>query len=54
MDSSTSPPAHGFFINPNFFKLWLGEAISVVGDFVFDITLVLWIATDVAAGTRLD
>lgn len=50
MDSSTSPPATGFFINPNYFRLWLGQAISLVGDFVFDITLVLWVATSLAAG----
>lgn len=37
-------------INRDFSLLWLGQAISNLGDFVFDVTLVLWIATDLAAG----
>jgi MFS family permease len=38
------------FINPNFGRLWWGQAISSVGDFAWDTALVLWIATYVAAG----
>jgi MFS family permease len=38
------------FINPNFARLWWGQAISGVGDFAFDTALVLWVATYVAAG----
>jgi MFS family permease len=37
-------------INRNFALLWTGGAISYVGDFVFDTTLILWIATQLAAG----
>ncbi|TXR99735.1 MFS transporter [Streptomyces sp. col6] len=32
-------------INRNFTRLFYGQAVSVVGDFVFDTTLVLWIGT---------
>ena len=39
-----------FFVNRNFTLLWLGEGISVLGDFVFDTTLVLWIGTILAQG----
>jgi len=37
-------------INRNFALLWVGQAISFTGDFVFDTVLVLWIATSVAKG----
>jgi MFS family permease len=42
--------ADAAFINPNFARLWWGQAISSVGDFAFDTALVLWVATFVAAG----
>ncbi len=45
--TSKKPP---FFINRNFALLWGGGAISQVGDFVFDTTLVLWIAAIIAKG----
>lgn len=48
MDSST--PNSPFFINRNFALLWTGQAVSTLGDFVFDTTLVLWIATSIARG----
>lgn len=38
------------FINRNFALLWSGGAISILGDFVFNTTLVLWIATSIARG----
>ncbi len=55
MDSSTATPATpekkpGFLINRNFALLWSGQSISNVGDFVFDTTLILWIATIIAGG----
>jgi MFS family permease len=54
MDSSApaaAPADHlPILINRNFALLWSGEAISYVGDFVFDTTLILWIATQLAAG----
>ena len=37
-------------INRDFAKLWYGQAVSRVGDFVFDTTLVLWIATKLGKG----
>jgi MFS family permease len=39
-----------FLINRNFTNLWYGLAVSTVGDYVFDTTLVLWVATVVAKG----
>ncbi|MFL5659818.1 MAG: MFS transporter [Ktedonobacteraceae bacterium] len=35
-------------INRNFALLWSGQAISILGDIVFDTTLVLWIANRIA------
>jgi MFS family permease len=37
-------------INRNFARLWYGQAVSTVGDFVFDTTLVLWVATVLGKG----
>ncbi len=37
-------------INRNFALLWVGRSISNLGDYVFDTTLVLWIATRLAHG----
>jgi MFS family permease len=50
MDSTTTRAGARFYINPNFAKLWIGQAVSILGDFVFDITLILWVAIDLAAG----
>lgn len=38
------------FINRNFALLWIGQAISQLGDYVFATTLILWIATDLGRG----
>lgn len=35
-------------INRNFSLLWSGQAISILGDVIFDTTLVLWIANRIA------
>ncbi|HEX6507604.1 MAG TPA: MFS transporter, partial [Chloroflexota bacterium] len=35
-------------INRNFALLWVGQGISNVGDTLFDTTLILWIATQLA------
>ncbi len=32
-------------VNRNFSLLWLGQTISIIGDYLFDATLMLWIAT---------
>lgn len=37
-----------FLISRNFAYLWSGQAVSALGDMVFDTTLVLWIATVIA------
>ncbi len=41
-----------FLINRNYARLWYGEAASTIGDFVFDTTLVLWVATVLGKGQR--
>ena len=38
------------FINPNFAKVWWGQAISSVGDYAWDTALVLWIASFLTVG----
>jgi MFS family permease len=49
---ASAPPARraGPLINRDFALLWLGQTISIVGDVIFDTTLVLWIVTRLAAG----
>lgn len=37
-------------INRDFTRLWYGQAVSRVGDYVFNTTLVLWIATKLGNG----
>jgi MFS family permease len=37
-------------INRNYARLWYGQAISTLGDYAFDTTLVLWVATVLAKG----
>jgi MFS family permease len=37
-------------VNRNYARLWYGEAVSAVGDYMFDTTLVLWVATGLARG----
>src|SRR5579875_1570480 len=37
-----------FFINRNFGLLWIGQAISDLGDMIYFVTLSLWIATIIA------
>jgi MFS family permease len=51
MNSTTATPTAGkpgLFINRNFGLLWLGQTISIMGDFAFSITLVVWIYTTLA------
>jgi MFS family permease len=40
----------GLRANRNWRRLWLGQAISLTGDYVFDITVMLWIGTVIAKG----
>jgi MFS family permease len=39
-----------FYISRNYAFLWGGQAISNLGDLIFDTTLTLWIATGIARG----
>jgi MFS family permease len=34
-----------FLINRDFSRLWFGQAVSSIGDYVFDTTLTVWVAT---------
>lgn len=43
-------PRSGLRHNRNWRLLWLGQAVSLVGDFVFNTTVVLWVATVIADG----
>src|SRR5947209_12832846 len=49
---AATPPASitPFFISRNYALLWSGQAISLLGDTLLATTIVLWIATRVAAG----
>ncbi|HEX5497035.1 MAG TPA: hypothetical protein VFX70_20930, partial [Mycobacteriales bacterium] len=40
----------GWLINRNYARLWYGQAASLLGDFMFDTTLVLWVGTVLARG----
>jgi MFS family permease len=37
-------------INRDYTRLWYGQAVSTTGDYVFDTTLALWVATDLGKG----
>jgi MFS family permease len=43
-------PRSGLRHNRDWRKLWLGQAVSLVGDSMFDITMLLWVATVIARG----
>ncbi len=49
---STGGRVAKFLVNRDFARLWYGQAISSIGDFVFDTTLTLWIATELLAGSH--
>lgn len=40
----------GLRANRNWRRLWLGQAVSITGDYIFDVTVVLWISTVIARG----
>ncbi len=46
--TSTTARKTPILVNRNFAWLWTGQAISMLGDMVFDTALVLWIATAIA------
>jgi MFS family permease len=43
-------PAPGLRHNRNWHRLWLAQAVSLTGDNVFDVTVLLWVATVIAKG----
>lgn len=43
-------PAPGLRRNANFRRLWLGQAVSAIGDYVFNTTVILWITVQIAKG----
>ncbi|MGH2550083.1 MAG: MFS transporter, partial [Thermomicrobiales bacterium] len=45
-----SPPERSRFINPNFVRLWIAGSLSRLGDTIFEITLTVWIASQLAEG----
>ncbi len=49
-NGTTPVPKPSFFINRNFGLLWIGQAISDLGDMIYFVTLSLWIATVIAKG----
>jgi MFS family permease len=54
MDPSTAAtsarPRRNPLINRNYARLWGGQLVSNLGDFVFDTTLIVWIAAQLAKG----
>src|SRR3954447_7287762 len=43
-------PQRNLLINNNFTRLFAGETLSGLGDAILETTLVVWIASDLAAG----
>lgn len=43
--ASESPARSNLLVNRNFSLLWLGQTVSVIGDYLFDTTLMLWVVT---------
>lgn len=48
--TSINNTLHHLLINRNFALLWSGQAISILGDFIFNTTLVVWIVVVLAKG----
>jgi MFS family permease len=44
------PAEKHLLINRNFTLLWLGQSLSGLGDVIFEITLTVWIGSELAAG----
>jgi len=43
-----APEKAGFLVNRNFALFLIGRMVSLIGDRVFDLTLIVWIATIIA------
>jgi MFS family permease len=48
--TEASKPRRNLLINSNFARLFAGETLSGLGDAILETTLVVWIASDLAAG----
>jgi MFS family permease len=48
-DAVTSGPPRGLRNNRNWHKLLVAQGVSLIGDYVFDVTVLLWVATVIAA-----
>jgi MFS family permease len=48
--TNTASKKPGLLRNRNFALLWIGRTISVLGDYAFDTTLILWIGVIIAKG----
>jgi hypothetical protein len=47
---SRDPVTARELINRDYARLWYGQAVSTTGDYVFDTTLALWVATELGRG----
>lgn len=43
-------PTPGLRTNQSWIRLWISQAVALIGFYVFNVTVVLWVATDIAAG----
>ncbi|HEY7431902.1 MAG TPA: MFS transporter [Streptosporangiaceae bacterium] len=50
MNNPASEARASLRANRNWVLLWFGQAVSITGDYVFDTTVVLWIATVIGKG----
>jgi MFS family permease len=50
VEATATPVKSALLINRNFAILWSGQALSILGDTVFNTTLVIWIASFLARG----
>ncbi len=48
--SPAQPAEKHLLINRNFTLLWIGQSLSGLGDVIFEITLTVWIGSELAAG----
>jgi MFS family permease len=49
-EATSGTPAAGLRQNRNWQRLWLGQAVSLTGDYVFNTTVILWITVKIAPG----
>lgn len=47
-ETPEKPATRGMFINRGFALLWAGQSVSTLGNFIFDTTLIVWVAATLA------